>query len=108
MRSNIVYEFVCPKCNFGSYVGCTHRMLKVRIDSHKGVSHRTGNILGKKENSAIRSHCTSCRHKMKYENFKILAQAPSKHALPFLESLFIKQLNPTLNSSTASIPLKIA
>lgn len=108
MRSNVIYKFNCPKCNSGTYVGCTQRMLKVRIDSHRGVSHRTGNILAKKENSAIRSHCSSCRHRIKYDDFKILAHAPSKYALPFLESLFIQQLNPTLNGTTSSIPLKIA
>ena len=108
MRSCIVYEFTCPKCNFGKYVGCTYRMSRVRIDSHKGVSHRTGIPLNKKETSAIRSHCQKCSHNIQYCDFKILAQAPSKHSLLFLESLFIKQLNPNLNSSTTSIPLKIA
>lgn len=108
MRSNVIYHFNCPKCNFGTYVGCTHRMLKVRIDSHKGVSHRTGNPLSTKENSAIRSHCFKCKHKIKYEDFKILSQVPNKHALLFLESLFIQQLSPSLNNSTTSIPLKIA
>ena len=108
MRSNVVYNFICPKCNFGTYVGCTHRMLKVRIDSHRGVSHRTGMNLNTKENSAIRSHCFKCKRKIIYDDFKILGQVPNKQALLFLESLFIQQLNPSLNSSTTSIPLKIA
>ena len=42
MRSRVIYHFNCPKCNLGNYVGCTNRLLKVRIDSHRGVSHRTG------------------------------------------------------------------
>ena len=108
MRSCIVYEFTCPKCDFGKYVGCTYRLSRVRIDSHRGVSHRTGCTLNKKEFSAIRAHCQECKHYIQYKDFKILSQAPGRYSLPFLESLFIKQLNPNLNSSTTSIPLKIA
>ena len=55
MRSCLIYKFSCPKCTFGTYIGCTNRLLKVRIDSHRGVSHRTGCILNKKETYALRS-----------------------------------------------------
>ena len=108
MRSGVVYEFNCPKCNLGKYVGCTSRLLKVRIDSHRGVSHRTGINLSNKEFSAIRSHCLKCRHIIGYTDFKILAQVQKRSALSILESLYIKQLSPQLNSSTTSTPLQIA
>ena len=108
MRTCIVYKFNCPKCNLGTYVGCTKRLLKVRIDSHRGVSHRTGSILSKKENSAIRLHATSCHHHIKYSDFQILGQTKNSHSLPILESLHIKQQSPTLNSQTTSVPLFIA
>ena len=108
MRSCVVYKFNCPKCNFGTYVGCTKRLLKVRIDSHRGVSHRTGCTLKSKENSPVRSHANSCHHIVQYSDFKILAQAPNHHSLPFLESLCIKKLAPHLNTQTASVPLHIA
>ena len=108
MRSCLVYKFTCPKCNLGTYVGCTKRLLKVRIDSHKGVSYRTGYALSNKENSAIRLHTDRCRHNIEYKDFKILSQAQSQYALPFLESLFIKQLAPKLNNQTTSVPLHIA
>ena len=108
MRSSLVYIFTCPKCNFGTYVGCTKRLLKVRIDSHRGVSYRTGCALTNKENSAIRSHTDRCRHNIQYKDFQILSQAPNQYALPFLESLYIKQLAPKLNNQTTSIPLHIA
>ena len=108
MRSCVIYEFNCPKCNFGKYIGCTSRMLKVRIDSHRGVSHRTGNSLGNKENSSVRDHCHKCKYEIQYKDFKILAKSPNRHSLLFLESLFIKQLSNTLNTSTTSVPLKIA
>ena len=108
MRASTVYLFSCPKCNFGTYVGCTNRMLKVRIDSHRGVSHRTGCALKVKEHSAIRSHSASCRHTIQYNDFKILSFASDPHSLLFLESLLIKQHSPTLNNQTTSIPLYIA
>ena len=108
MRSGVVYEFTCPKCNLGKYVGCTSRLLKVRIDSHRGVSHRTGDNLKTKDFSAIRSHCFKCKHIMNYSNFKILAQAQKGSSLTILESLYIKQLSPKLNNTTSSVTLHIA
>ena len=108
MRASLVYLFSCPKCNFGTYVGCTNRMLKVRIDSHRGISYRTGSVLKVKEHSSIRSHSTTCKHNIQYKDFKILSHAPNHHSLLFLESLLIKQHSPTLNSQTTSIPLHIA
>ena len=108
MRSGVIYKFTCSKCNFGTYVGCTNRLLKVRIDSHGGVSHRTGILLNKKENSSVRSHCFKCRCTVQYDNFKILSQLQNRHSLLLLESLFIKQLSPSLNCSSTSIPLQIA
>ena len=62
MRSSTVYMFSCPKCNLGKYIGNTSRLLKVRINCHMGVSHRTGSTLSKKEFSAIRNHSISCKH----------------------------------------------
>ena len=108
MRSCLVYQFTCPKCNFGTYIGSTNRLFKVRIDSHIGVSHRTGRVLNNKEFSAVRNHCLKCKHRTIYKDFKILAQSQNRHSLLFLESLFIKQLSPSLNSSTTSVPLQIA
>ena len=108
MRSCVVYFFNCPKCNFGTYVGCTKRLCKTRIDSHRGVSHRTGSILAKKEYSAIRLHTNICKHKLNYNDFKILSQTNNHYSLPILESLFIKQLSPNLNNQTTSFPLHIA
>ena len=103
-----VYLYTCPSCKFGTYVGCSKRLLKVRIDSHKGVSYRTGSSLSNKEHSAIRSHSSSCKVDVNYDQFKILCQAPSERSLLFLESLYIKHLSPTLNNQTTSIPLHIA
>ena len=108
MRSSTVYLFTCPKCNLGTYVGNSTRLLKVRIDCHRGVSHRTGSVLSKKEFSAIRNHAIKCKHNIEYSDFKILSQSPNNRSLPFLESLFIKQLSPNLNNYSTAVPLRIA
>ena len=108
MRAFCIYLYTCPKCNLGNYIGCSRRLLKVRIDSHRGVSYRTGSSLTKKEFSAIRSHAEKCKCQIQYEDFKIITQAPNQYTLPFLESLYIKQMSPHLNSQTTSISLHIA
>ena len=108
MRSLVIYRYTCPRRNLGTYVGSTKRMLKVRIDSHRGISHRTGNNLSKKEFSNIREHANKCKSRISYNNFEIIFQAANEFSLPVLESLYIKQLVPSLNSSSSSCPLFIA
>ena len=108
MRSLVVYKYTCPRCNLGTYLGSTKRMLKVRIDSHRGVSHRTGCALSRKEFSNIREHSNKCASAITYENFEIIMQAKDENSLAILESLSIKQLVPTLNSQSSSAPLFIS
>ena len=108
MTSGVVYSFNCPRCSLGKYVGCTRRLLKVRIDSHCGVSYRTGSKLSNPEHSNIRDHAKKCKHNIKYEDFKIIGRAPNDHQLVILESLLIKQLVPQLNTQGSSTPLYFA
>ena len=108
MRSRVVYKYNCPKCNLGTYVGSTDRLLKIRIDSHRGVSYRTGNPLNTPDPSPIRSHNSNCNKNLVYDNFTILATANSQQDLLILESLFIKSNSPRLNQNTSCIPLSIA
>ena len=108
MRSLVVYKYTCPRCNLGTYLGCTKRMLKVRINAHQGVSHRTGCNLSRKEFSNIRAHANKCKIPISYDNFEIIEQASDETALLILESLTIKQLVPSLNNQCSSAPLYIA
>ena len=108
MQSGVVYKYNCPKCNLGTYIGSTERLLKVRIDSHKGISHRTGSKLNVKEISAIRSHSEKCSRVIDSKDFRILAKTRNISDLLILESLFIKSHSPKLNSDTSSTPLCIA
>ena len=101
----VVHYFSCPKCKVGKYVGATKRLLKVRIDSHHGISHRTGCSLKTKEFSSIREHCQKCKTLFSYDDFKIISQATNEYSLPILESLYIKQLVPSLNGQTSSTVL---
>ena len=108
MQSHVAYLFTCPKCKVGTYLGATKRMLKVRIDSHLGISHRTGCSLNKKEFSNIRDHCKECRTNFNYDCFKIMDRAPDDSSLFVLESLLIKQYVPNLNNHCSSTVLHVA
>lgn len=108
MRSLVVYKYTCPKCNFGTYLGSTKRMLRVRIDAHCGVSHRTGCNLNRKEYSSIREHSNKCNSPISYDQFKIIGQATDETSLLILESLCIKQLVPSLNNQSSSAPLYVS
>ena len=94
MRSGVIYQFTCPKCTLGTdtYIGCTKRMLWVRVAGHLGVSHRTNSNLGVKEKSAIRNHIAKCRSSIGINNFKTLNTYNNKYSLVIAESLYIKQI----------------
>ena len=108
MTSGVVYLFNCPKCSMGKYVGSCRRLLKVRINSHMGVSYRTGVQLSNPEFSNIRNHTKKCKYNIKYEDFKIIGRAKNEQQLSILESLFIKQMVPLLNAQTTSSPLYLS
>ena len=108
MTSGVIYQFNCPRCSLGKYVGSTRRLLKVRIDSHRGVSYRTGVRLSNPEFSSIRDHTNKCRQKIDYKDFKIIGRAQNDHQLAILESLLIKQMVPQLNTQTTSTPLYLS
>ena len=108
MTSGVVYMFNCPMCNVGRYVGSTRRLLRVRVDSHKGVSYRTGAKLSNPEFSNIRNHAKFCKSEINYKDFKILGRTKNDHQLTILESLFIKKIVSELNSQTSSTPLYLS
>ena len=109
MRSGIVYSYNCSKCNLEcAYIGCTERLLRVRVASHLGISSRTGIDLKVKEKSNIRLHNDKCKNNIDFKDFKILYSSKDKQSLLIAESILIKQLRPKLNSDTTSIPLHLA
>ena len=89
LRSAVVYKIVCPGCD-ASYVGETSRHLQQRLREHLGKS------------GTIRKHIEYCQPSLSLENFdknvSILATSQSLPKLLTLEALFIKAINPSLNT----------
>ena len=108
LNSSVIYKFNCPSCKLGMYIGSTKRLLKVRIDEHRGVSPRTGENLKVKSNSSIRDHTDKCHAYINYENFKILKKCQNYQELLINESLIIKQESPTINTDQSAFPLYIS
>ena len=108
VTSNVVYKYTCPKCDFGTYIGSTKRLLKVRIDSHKGVSHRTGNKLSNPDYSSIREHTKKCKNQINNEDFSVVGQVSNDHNLPVLESIMIKQVVPSFSAQTSATQVYLA
>ena len=108
MTSGVVYMYTCPVCKSGTYVGSSARLLKVRIDSHRGISYRTGSRLSNPEHSNIRNHSRYCKTTIEYKDFHIIGQTSNLQDLLILESLNIKQLVPKLNCQTSSSPLYLS
>src|SRR6201990_2161378 len=97
MRAGVIYFYSCPKCPLGTYVGSTERMIKVRIDGHRGVSHRTGNPLATKEFSSIRNHSVQCKANILVDDFQILGQHNEKESLLVGGCFPIKESQPKCN-----------
>ena len=108
MTSDVVYRSNCPRCDLGTNVGSTRRLLKVRIDSHRGVSYRTGVQITNPEFSNIREHTKKCKYEINYKDFEILGKASNDHLLTVMESLFIKQIVPHLNTQSSATPLYLS
>ena len=105
LRSSTVYQFTCSSCQAG-YVGSTTRLFKTRVSEHFGQSARTGRPLQSAPFSAIGEHSKTCKGKLSFDDFNILASNNSDN-LRILESLYIYKLKPTLNNTVSSYPLYV-
>ena len=108
MSSGCIYMYKCPKCNLGNYIGSTKRLLKVRIDSHRGVSHRTGSKISNPEFSNIRNHSKICKTSINMNDFSVIGRVPNCKELPILETMMIKRLVPSLNTQTSAVQLYLS
>lgn len=103
--SNVVYMYNCSSCNAG-YVGSSIRNFKIRILEHRGLSFRTGLPLSKPAFSEIRNHCYEFDHFLLESDFKILDTCMNdKSDLRVMESLYIKERRPLLNSNLSAVQL---
>lgn len=95
-RSNIVYKIKCDNCN-GFYIGKTKRCLGIRIKEHQDEN----------SNSSILKHAKDTGHQINWDQVEILDRADNDKLLLLKESIYIQNLNPTLNihTQTASFSL---
>ena len=87
IRSRVVYSITCSGCQ-ASYVGCTIRHMNARLAEHRSIKQPVG------------KHFISCvGTKPEIEDVTILQQTPrTVDYLLALESLFIKEREPELNT----------
>ena len=55
LRSNVVYKFLCGRCN-ATYYGETCRHLSVRVGEHSGIPPLTGKKSKSKKSTAVRDY----------------------------------------------------
>ena len=95
LRSNVVYRLNCSCRSF--YIGQTRRNLVKRLDEHQtSLNSEVCNDLQSNPN-----------HRVDFNNPQILTSSPDKSKLLILESLYIQQLEPSLNLDSKSFPLRL-
>ena len=99
IRSNLLYKFVCNRCN-SVYVGKTKRHYLVRVFEHLGISLRTGKKFSfnnnNKNNSAVLTHINTkcCDQNASIQNFSIIGSAETDE-FSVLKNLYLyKNLSP--------------
>ena len=105
-RSGVIYKYKCGGCE-ATYIGHTALQLHIRICKHKGVSYRTLHPLTNPEHSNIRNHSHDTDHPINNNSFSILASNHNDVKRIILETIFIKTLRPSLNTSTSSFNTSI-
>ena len=104
LRSNVVYKFLCGRCN-ATYYGETCRHLNIRVGEHSGVLPLTRKKLKAKTTTAIKDHMLPCDQVVSLEDFKLLASSNSEFHLKIKESFLIARDKPELNRNEKSLPL---
>ena len=85
-RSSVVYKISCPRCQ-ACYVGQTVRHLQTRYKEHKD------------KKGPVKTHFELCNVQLSLEDVSILASTiKTQEHLLTLEALFIKEMNPVLNT----------
>ena len=85
-KNNVVYQIVCPRCK-SSYVGQTTRHLQQRFKEHIG------------NKGPIKTHFESCAITPTDDIISVLGRMDRGDGrLLTLEALFIKEINPVLNT----------
>ena len=85
LQSNVVYQITCSRC-MSSYVGQTTRHLMRRFKEH------TGNM------GPVKSHLEYCGVTPNENIISVIGKISNLSKLLTLEALFIKEINPSLNT----------
>ena len=86
MKSKVVYKITCPRCN-ACYVGQTSRHLKTRFSEHRNNA------------GPVKTHFGQCDNALTEDCIEVLASTQKTEVhLITLEALFIKEIEPTINT----------
>ena len=102
--SNVVYKFLCGRCNATSY-GKTFRHLNIRGGEHADISSLTRITSKAKTTTAIKDHMLFYDHEVSLNDFKILVSSNSEFHLQIKESLLISHDKPELNKNETFLPI---
>ena len=105
-RSSVIYKFCCEQCS-SEYVGSTTRSLLVRASEHAGRSYRTNNRLAAPTQSTVRDHAETCGSPITLNQFSIISSCTNEINLRILESIYIHNHKPSINSSLSAYPLSL-
>ena len=72
LYSNIIYKFLCGRCNV-TYYDKTCQHLSIRVSEHLGVSPLNGKKSKSKKYAAVKYHTLFCNHIVSTHDFTILA-----------------------------------
>ena len=104
LRSNVVYKFLCVRCN-ATYYGEACQHLNVTVGGHSGISPLTGKKSTARKTTAVKGHMFFCDHIVSLDDLKILTSSNSEFHLKIKESLLISRDKPELNRNEKSLPL---
>ena len=94
-RSKVIYKAGCWNCD-EFYIGKTKRRLHDRKTEHFKALAKSDH------SSAIANHVKTTGHDIKWDHFDILASGETDVHCKIKETLFIKELKPSLNVNISS------
>lgn len=89
-KSNVIYSIPCKLCS-QIYIGQTSTWLKTRISKHRSDCNLN------KQTSALAVHCNNTLHTMDFEDVTIKCVENNYRARLFLEMVYIKMCENTMN-----------
>ena len=94
-RSKVIYKAGCWDCN-DVYIGKTKRRLHDRKTEHFKALTKSDHL------SAIADHIITTGRNIKWDHFDILASGKTDLHCKIKETLFIQELQPSLNANVGS------